>query len=157
MLESISKVLAVVDLTPTDGVMIVCGTVLIFILHRVMANKVFAPLLEHLEQRESLTTGALFTAGQMRQKAQALRARFDEALFRARVEGNTKKASIVSAAKDQASKIIRDVEAEVAAQVQSGREEISKQISNASASAEREASDLAQRLASQVDTQLGAH
>ena len=157
MLDTIKDTLAIVSLTPIDGVMIVCGTVLIFTLHRIMARKVFAPLLEHVEQRESVTTGALFTANQMRQKAEALRARFDEAIFRARVEGNSKKAEIVSAAKDQAAKIIRDAENEVAAMIQAGRDDIAKQIERASVAVEGEAKDLAQRLASQVDSQLGAH
>ena len=65
MAESVKSALAVVSLTPTDGVMIVVGTFLIFVLYRFMASRVFAPLLEHVEQRESLTSGALHDASQM--------------------------------------------------------------------------------------------
>jgi F0F1-type ATP synthase membrane subunit b/b' len=157
MLDSIVGLLKVVDLTPLDGVMALVGTVLIFLLHRVLANSVFSPLLEHVEQRESLTSGALLAASQMRQKTEALKARFDEAMFKARVEGNQKAAEIVSAAKDQAAKIIRDAENDAAREIQAGREAIAKQISQANQAAEKEAQDLAGRLAAQVDTQLAAN
>ena len=156
MLETVKNALAVVSLTPTDGVMIVVGTVLIFMLHRAMATKVFAPLLEHVEQRESSTTGALHAASQMRQKTEALRTRFDEAIFRARVEGNSKKLEIVNAAKDQAAKIIRDAETEVARDLQAGREALAKQVAQANTAAEVEAHELAKQLASQVDSQLAS-
>jgi F0F1-type ATP synthase membrane subunit b/b' len=157
MSETIVNILQTVSLTPTDGVMIVVGTVLIFVLHRLLAVSVFAPLLEHVEQREALTTGALHTASQMRQKAEALKARFDDAIFRARVEGNSKRAEIVSAAKDEASKIIRNAESEAAQEVQAGRDAIARQVAQANASAENAIQDLAKQLAGRVDEQLAAN
>lgn len=157
MSETIVNILKTVSLTPTDGVMIVVGTVLIFVLHRFLASSVFSPILEHVEQREALTTGALHTASQMRQKTEGLRARFDESIFRARVEGNTKRAEIVNAAKDQASKIIRDAESEAAKEVQAGRDAIARQIASANAGAESVVQDLAQQLAARVDAQLSAN
>jgi F0F1-type ATP synthase membrane subunit b/b' len=156
MLESLKNTLSAVSLTPTDGVMIVVGTILIFALHRVLATKVFAPLLEHVEQRESVTTGALFTAAQMRQKTEALRARFDEEIFRARVEGKRRAAEIVDAAKKKASAIVSDAEREAAGELQAGREAIARQVEQAKTSAEGEARDLAGRLTSQVDAQLAS-
>jgi F0F1-type ATP synthase membrane subunit b/b' len=157
MSETIVNILKTVSLTPTDGVMIVVGTVLIFLLHRFLANSVFSPLLEHVEQREALTTGALHTASQMRQKAEALKGRFDEAIFRARVEGNSKRAEIVSNAKDQASRIIRAAESEAANEVQVGRDAIARQIAQANTSAEATVQDLAKQLAGRVDSQLSSH
>ena len=155
MIEAIKNALAVVSLTPTDGIMIVFGTVVIFMLHSFMANRVFAPLLEHVEQRESLTSGALLAASQMRQKTQALQQRFEEAIFKARVEGNTKKSETVAAAKEQASRIIRDAESEAAKEVIAGREAIAKQLAQANTLAEAQAKDLADQIASRVDSQLG--
>ncbi len=157
MLDSLISLLKVVDLTPLDGIMVVVCTALIFVLHRILANSVFSPLLEHVEQRESLTSGALLAASQMRQKTDALRSRFDEAIFKARVEGNQKATEIVSAAKDQAAKIIRDAEGDAAREIQAGRDAIAKQIAQANQAAEKEAQDLAGRLAAQVDTQLAAN
>ena len=157
MSETIVNILKTVSLTPIDGVMIVVGTVLIFLLHRFLAASVFAPLIEHVEQREALTTGALHTASQMRQKATALKARFDEAIFRARIEGNSKRAEIVSKAKDEASRIIRLAESEAAHEVKVGREAIAQQIAQANTSAEATVQDLAKQLAGRVDSQLSSH
>jgi len=154
MLEIIKSSLATVSLTPTDGVMIVVCTGLVFLLYKILEVRVFAPILEHVEQRESLTLGAVHTASQMRQKTQALKARFDEAIFKARVEGNTKRAEIVVAAKDKASSIIRQAENDAAKELGVGRQQIASQLANARTSAEAEAQELAKRMASQVDAQL---
>jgi F0F1-type ATP synthase membrane subunit b/b' len=154
MIDSIVNILAVVSLSPLDGIMIVVCTVLMFVLYKALEVKVFTPLLEHVEQRESLTSGAVFTAGQMRQKSAALKARFDEAIFKARVAGNTKRSEIVAAAKDKAVGIIRNAENEAAAELKAGRQEISRQIASAQTGVETEARDLANRLAGQVDAQL---
>jgi vacuolar-type H+-ATPase subunit H len=90
----------------------------------------------------------------MRQKSAALKARFDEALFRARVEGNTKRAEIISNAKSRASAVISQAENEAANELGAGRLEIAKQIAAAQTTAEGEAQELAKRLATQVDAQL---
>jgi F0F1-type ATP synthase membrane subunit b/b' len=157
MVESLKSILAAVSLSTTDAVMIVVGTVLIFLLHRVLANSVFAPILEHVEKRESVTTGALFTALQMRQKTDALKARFDEEIFRARVEGNRRASEIVAGAKDQASKILSEAENDAARELQAGRDAIAQQMAKATAAAEVEAKDLATRLSAQVDSQLASN
>ena len=154
MIDTIINILATVSLSPTDGIMIVVCTGLVFMLYKVLEVKVFTPLLEHVEQRESLTSGAVFTATQMRQKSAALKARFDEAIFKARVAGNTKRSEIVAAAKEQASAIVRSAENEAASELGVGRQEIARQIAAARSGAEGEAQELAKRLASQVDTQL---
>lgn len=154
MIDSIVNILAVVSLTPTDGIMIVVCTVLMFVLYKALEVKVFAPLLEHVERRESLTSGAVFTASQMRQKSAALKARFDESIFKARVAGNTKRSEIVAAAKDKASSIIRNAENDAAAELKAGRQDISRQIASAQTGVEGEARELANRLAGQVDAQL---
>jgi F0F1-type ATP synthase membrane subunit b/b' len=154
MIDSIVNILAVVSLTPTDGIMIVVCTVLMFVLYKALEVKVFAPLLEHVEQRESLTSGAVFTASQMRQKSAALKARFDESIFKARVAGNTKRSEIVAAAKEKASGIIRNAENDAATELNAGRQEISRQIASAQTGVEGEARELANRLAGQVDAQL---
>ena len=156
MIDSIIGILKAISLTPIDGIMIVVGTVLIFTFQTLLKNFVFNPLLVHVEQREALTAGALHTADQMRQKTEALKSRFDEAIFTARVEGNTKRAAIIDAAKESATKVIREAEEEAAREVQIGREKIAKQITSASAGAADIAKDLANRLASQVDSHLAA-
>lgn len=154
MIDSIIGILAAVSLTPLDGIMIVVGTALIFSLYKALESKVFAPLLEHVEQRESLTSGAVFTASQMRQKSLALKARFDEAVFRARVAGNSKKSEAIASAKDRAANIIRQAENDAANALSAGRQEIAKQIATARNVAEVQARELANTLTSQVDSQL---
>lgn len=154
MVDSIISILAAVSLTPTDGIMIIVCSGLLFLLYKMLEVKVFTPILEHVEERESLTSGAVHTAAQMRQKSAALKARFDEALFKARVAGNTQRSSIVAAAKERASTIVRTAENEAAKELAAGRQDIARQVANAQTGAEGEARELAQRLATQVDAQL---
>lgn len=154
MIDTLVAILATVSLTPLDGIMIVVCLGLLSLLYKMLEVKVFTPILEHVEQRESLTTGAVFSASQMRQKSAALKARFDEALFKARVEGNTKRAEIVTSAKARATEIVRQAETEAANELGAGRKEISNQMTAAQTKAEGEAQELAKRLASQVDAQL---
>jgi F0F1-type ATP synthase membrane subunit b/b' len=130
--------------------MIVVCTGLMFLLYKILESKVFKPLLEHVEQRESLTTGAAFTATQMRQKTAALKARFDESIFKARVEGSARRA-----AKEKAAAIVGEAENQAAAELSAGRQQIATQISSAKSGAEGAAQDLAKTLASQVYSQLG--
>jgi F0F1-type ATP synthase membrane subunit b/b' len=156
MSDTLTNALATISLTPTDGVMILVCTVLIFVLYRYMATAVFAPLLEHVEERESVTAGALHAASQMRQKTEALKARFDDGIFQARVAGNTKRLEIVNAAKDQASQVIREAEQQAAKEISAGREAIARQLSEASANSETAARELAQQMAARVDSQLAA-
>lgn len=153
---TLHNVLAAVSLTETDGLMILVGTGLIFTLYKSLQNLVFQPLLEHVEQRESVTEGALFTAQQMREKALALRSRYDEAMFQARVEGNRTRTDIIAEAKTQAAQIVSAAEADAAAELKAGRAAIADQLSKAKQSAEKEATVLAATLASQVDAQLSA-
>jgi F0F1-type ATP synthase membrane subunit b/b' len=153
---TLHNVLAAVSLTETDGLMILVGTGLIFTLYKSLQNLVFEPLLEHVEQRESVTEGALFTAQQMREKALALRSRYDEAMFQARVEGNRTRVDIIAEAKTQAAQIVSAAEAEAAAELKAGRVAIADQLSKAKQGAEKEATVLAATLASQVDAQLSA-
>jgi F0F1-type ATP synthase membrane subunit b/b' len=153
---TLHNVLAAISLSETDALMILVGTGLIFTLYKSLQILVFQPLLEHVEHRETVTEGALFTAEQMRQKALALRSRYDEAMFQARVEANRTRTDIIAEAKSQASQIISAAEAEAAADLKAGRAAIADQLSHAKQSAEREATVLAATLASQVDSQLSA-
>jgi len=146
-----------IDLTNQDALMILVGTAFIYLLYFTLSKKLFTPLLEHLEHREGVTAGALHAADQMRQKGQALRARYDEGLFQARVEANRKKNEILTAAKKAASETIAAAEASAAAELQSGRAAIEKQISDAQSRIDIEAKELADRLAAKVDAQLTVH
>ena len=152
-----NPILQIVDLTNQDAAMILVGLGFIYVLYFTLSKKVFAPLLEHLEHREGVTAGALHTADQMRQKGHALRARYDEGLFQARIEANRKKNEILAVAKKSASDTLGAAEAAAAAELQAGRAAIEKQIADASSRIEGEAKDLAERLASKVDAQLTVH
>ena len=155
--NSMSNILHEVDLTNQDGLMILVGTAFIYLLYFTLSKKLFSPLLEHLEHREGVTTGALHAAAQMRQKGQALRARYDEGLFQARVEANRQKNDILTAARKAASETIAAAEASAAAELQSGRAAIEKQISDSQSRIDSEARELADKLAAKVDAQLTVH
>jgi F0F1-type ATP synthase membrane subunit b/b' len=114
-------------------------------------------VLAHVEQRESVTEGALFTADQMRQKAQALRARYDENLLQTRIEANRVKADIVAKAKQDASAILSEAEAVAARELSAGRAAIERQVTEAKQRAESDAQELAAILSSKVDSQLLVH
>ncbi len=152
-----NPLLQTVDLTNQDAVMILVGLAFMYILYFALARRVFAPLLEHIEHRESVTAGALHAADQMREKGRALRARYDEGLFQARLEANTKKNEILAAAKKVASETLAGAETAAASELQAGRAMIEKQIRDADARIELEAKDLAERLATKVDSQLAVH
>jgi F0F1-type ATP synthase membrane subunit b/b' len=157
MEQTLTDVLAAISLTPLDAKMIVVGTVFIFGLYRALAKGLFTPVLAHVEQRESVTEGALFTADQMRQKAQALRARYDENLLQTRIEANRVKADIVAKAKQDASAILSEAEAVAARELSAGRAAIERQVTEAKQRAESDAQELAAILSSKVDSQLLVH
>jgi F0F1-type ATP synthase membrane subunit b/b' len=157
MQTTIEKALKLFDLTLTDGAMILVGTALLLVLYKSLEALVFKPTLEHVEHRESATVGALFTADQMRQKTNALRARHADALFQARVEANRARAEMVGEAKTQASAILAKAESEAAAELAAGRKDIDEQLKRAEVGAEKAAQELAAQLATQVDSQLTVH
>jgi F0F1-type ATP synthase membrane subunit b/b' len=137
--------------------MIILGTVLIFVLYRALARTLFAPFLEHLECREGVTAGSLFTADQMRQKAEALRHRYDDALFQTRVEANREKAEIIALATSEGQALIDRAEAQAGEELAAGRALIDRQVSAAQTRSEEEVRALADTLASRVDAQLTVH
>jgi F0F1-type ATP synthase membrane subunit b/b' len=155
--NSIEAILAAVSLTPEDGKMIVFGTALIFTLYFTLRRTLFAPMLEHIEEREGVTVGALHAADQMRQKSEALRARYDDALFQARVEANRERGEILSKARSEAQAVIDQAEVEAARELQVGRAEIERQMTQAQARAEAEVEALAETLVTRVDSQLTVH
>ncbi len=155
--SSLQTILEFLDLSVDDVKMIVVGTLLIFGLYFALRRKFFLPVLEHVEQREGVTVGALHTAEQMKQKAQALRARYDEALFQARVEANRERAEVVSRAQREAQGILEKAELDATQELQAGRAALEQQISDAQAKADAEVRALAESLVSRVDTQLTVH
>jgi F0F1-type ATP synthase membrane subunit b/b' len=155
--STIKSILGAVSLTPEDGKMIVVGTVLIFGLYFTLRRKLFAPLLEHVEQREGVTVGALHAADQMRQKSEALRARYDESLFQARVEANRERGEIISKAQAEAQALVDNAEADAAQELQVGRAAIERQMAEAQSKADAEVQALAETLVSRVDAQLTVH
>lgn len=155
--EQTHPALQMLHLTNQDGLMILMGLALIYALYFTLSKKLFGPLLEHLEHREGVTAGALHAADLMRQKGQALRARYDEGLFQARLEANRQKNEILTTAKQSASETLSAAEAAAAQELQAGRSAIEKQILDAQSRIESEAKDLAQQLASTVDAQLTVH
>jgi F0F1-type ATP synthase membrane subunit b/b' len=90
----------------------------------------------------------------MRQKSQALRARYDENLLQARIEANRQKALLVQAAKDEAASLLAAAEASVARDLQDGRAALERQIAEAKQRSDAEAADVAALLSSKVDAQL---
>jgi F0F1-type ATP synthase membrane subunit b/b' len=155
--SSLQPILDFVDLTVDDLKMIAVGTVLIFGLYFALRRKLFVPMLEHVEHREGVTVGALHTADQMRQKAEALRARYDEALFQTRVEANRERGDVVSKAQSEAQAIIERAEADAAQELQAGRSALGQQIEEAQAKADAEVQALAETLVTRVDAQLTVH
>ena len=153
----LESALSAVSLTLEDGRMIVFGTVLIFVLYRTLARTLFAPFLEHVEYREGVTAGSLFSADQMRQKATALRHRYDEALFQARVEANREKAEIIARATAEGQALIDRAEAQASEELAAGRALIERQVLAAQNRSEEEVRALAETLASRVDAQLTVH
>jgi F0F1-type ATP synthase membrane subunit b/b' len=152
-----NPILNLFSLTNEDGQMIVVGTIFIFALYFALRSTLFKPLLQHLEEREAVTAGAVHTASQMRQKAQALRERYDEGMLQARVAANKERLATVAKAKTSASTILTEAEAKTAHELQAGRQSIDSALKQAYAKAEGEAKALAETLTSKVDSQLTVH
>jgi F0F1-type ATP synthase membrane subunit b/b' len=93
----------------------------------------------------------------MRQKAQALRERYDEGMLQARVAANKERQTSVAKAKTAATTVVADAEAKAAQELQAGRQSIEAALQQAYAKAEGEAQALADTLTSKVDSQLTVH
>jgi F0F1-type ATP synthase membrane subunit b/b' len=152
-----NPILELFSLTNEDSQMIVVGTVFLFALYFALRSTLFKPLLRHLEEREAVTAGAVHTALQMRQKAQALRERYDEGMLQARIAANKERQTAVAKAKTSASSILAEAEAKTAQELQAGRQSIDSALQQAYAKAEGEAQALADTLTSKVDSQLTVH
>lgn len=156
-MEETNPILQLFSLTALDAKMIGVGTVFIFALYAALKTALFKPLLRHIEEREGVTAGALHTAGQMRQKAQALRERYDDGMLQSRIAANKERAEVVSRAKSQAAGIVSEAEAQAAQELRAGRQAIAEAIKQANQRAEGEAKALADTLSSKVDAQLTVH
>ena len=152
-----NPILDLFKLTNQDGQMIVVGTIFIYALYFALRSALFKPLLRHVEEREEVTAGAVHTAGQMRQKAQALRGRYDEGMLQARIAANKARNEVVANAKTAASKVLAQAEAQAAKELQAGRQAIQGALQQAHQKAEGEAKVLAEALTSKVDAQLAVH
>ena len=152
-----NAVLKLFDITIDDVQMIVVGTVFIYALYFAMRSALFKPLLRHVEEREGVTAGALHTAAQMRQKAQALRERYDEGMLQARLAANKERGELVSKAKVAANGVISEAENQAAKELQAGRQGIDAALQSAYQKAEGEAKVLADTLTAKVDSQLAVH
>jgi F0F1-type ATP synthase membrane subunit b/b' len=152
-----NPILELFKLTTQDGQMIVVGTVFIYALYFALRSALFKPLLRHVEEREGVTAGAVHTAGQMRQKAQALRERYDEGMLQARIAANKARNEVVADAKTAAGKVVAEAEAQAAKELQAGRHSIEGALQQAYQKAEGEATALAEALTSKVDAQLAVH
>jgi F0F1-type ATP synthase membrane subunit b/b' len=152
-----NPILDLFSLTNQDGQMIVVGTALLFALYFALRSAVFKPLLQHIEERETVTEGAVHTASQMRQKAQALRGRYDEGMLQARIAANKERQVAIGKAKTLATSIIGESEAKAAQELQAGRQSIDSALQQAYTRAEGEAQAIAETLTTKVDSQLTVH
>jgi F0F1-type ATP synthase membrane subunit b/b' len=152
-----NPILDLFKLTTEDAQMIVVGTVFIYALYFALRSALFKPLLRHVEEREGVTAGALHTAGQMRQKALALRDRYDEGMLQARIAANKERGELVAKAKVTANGIVAEAESLAAKELQAGRQGIEAALQGAYARAEGEAKTLADTLTAKVDSQLTVH
>jgi hypothetical protein len=93
----------------------------------------------------------------MRQKAQALRERYDEGMLQARIAANKERNQMVLEAKKVAADTVSKAEAVAASELQAGRHVIARSVEQANSSAEVQAKALAETLSTKVDTQLSVH
>lgn len=156
-MEEQLPLLQLFTLTNRDGQMIVVGTLFVFALYVALKTALFKPMQRHIEAREGVTSGALHTASQMRQKAHALRERYDEAMLQTRIAANKERVEAVSKAKAEASSVVSEAEAKAAKELHAGRQAIERGLEEAHQKAEGEAKALAEILSSKVDAQLTVH
>jgi F0F1-type ATP synthase membrane subunit b/b' len=93
----------------------------------------------------------------LRQKAEALQERYDQSIFQARVEANTKRVEIITRAKSEAVEIVSKAEADAAQVLKEGRENINRQMAECRQKAEDDSRGLAELLSHKVDSELSVH
>lgn len=157
MSELYNQFLEAFSLSAYDVPMIGVGLTFFFFLYKILELKVFLPAIEHIEQRESATIGSAESAVLMRQKATALKERYERELFEARLEANKQRIEIVSRAKNEAQNLINGAESEIANLISKGRMTIQDQIRNCQTKANSEAKQLAELLIKKVDSELSTH
>lgn len=152
-----SALLEFLQLTPQDVQLIPVGLALVALLYWALGKKVFQPILSHIEAREEASVGAHEKAAQMHQKAAALKARYEDALFQARVEANRERAEVVARASAEAQAIVSKAERDAQLELSRGRAGIEQNTVVAQARLEAEAAAVAETLIHHVDTQLTVH
>jgi len=117
------------DLNETDALMIPIGTILFFVLFRLLSTRLFQPLIGILEERERRTIGSEQLSDELQEKAQDIRNRIEVRTSLAEVQHQAERQLIVERGRVEAAEIVAAAEAAASEIVRQSRTEIEHECS----------------------------
>jgi F0F1-type ATP synthase membrane subunit b/b' len=122
------ELLRTLSLTRADAYMIPVGTILFFLLWRLLDVTLFGPYLQLAEMRERMTTGAFADAEAMEREAAERNGESDARTFEARVAFVKTKMERVNESRREAQAIVEQAERAAAEQLKSSRVALKEEI-----------------------------
>ena len=115
------------DLNETDTLMIPIGTILFFVLFRLLSSRLFQPLIGLIEEREKRTTGSEQLSNELQERAQDIRNRIEVRTSLAEAQHQAERQLIIERSRAEASEIIAAAEAATSEIVRQSRTEIDRE------------------------------
>jgi len=152
-----TEILKMFDLTPFDVVMIGVGVAFFFVLWAVLERVLFAPYLQLLETRESMTSGSEALAHEKRGEVEKVTREYDARIQQARIEAMTSQAAIIQKAQQRAQQIVEKAEGEAQEHVRTTRWDTKKSYEEAQKQTRDQVEALASQLVGSITGTSGVH
>ena len=147
-----TDILAIFDLTPIDGWMILVSIGVFGLFLRWWQEKIFKPFLALFEAREKATVGSTEEADSLLEKATNDLKEFDQKLHQSHVDALQKKYALVDEAKKEAVSIVKKAEDESNKLVSEARTEIAAELTRARSELSSVVEELASDIVNKVTT-----
>ncbi len=144
------ELLKFLDLTTLDATMILVSIPLFVLFIKGADKALIRPFLDRLNARDALTIGAGTSAEEIVNEAVALEQDYARKTGEARAVAAQAKNEKLSAAKEEASKIVHDAEAEVSARVSSERQKVRQELETQRAALLKDVDSLAKEIVNKL-------
>lgn len=129
---------------------IIIQIVLFLVFWAILRRVLFAPIGRLMDERDRRTAGTQLQAEVMLQEAKKLQSEYEEAIARARAEGETVKSEIRAEATKARDLILARAHEVANAQTQSMRDELQQEVAEARRSLTEQAESIAQDMAEKI-------
>lgn len=116
----------------------------------ILAQLLFKPFLGLIEERERRTEGVKAEAASLGEEGERLRAEYENAIARARDEGNAVKEAVLNEARQKRERLLAQAREESLRHLETIREEIGKELDRGRRAAAREAEAIAREMAEKI-------